>query len=78
MNPWAIILGLIGVSCIIVAVKGTQDNVISAVTGKHYGSTTLAGGPVFPGTSGLVSTSGVTVQRPGVLQGGTGTNPVAV
>jgi len=42
MNPWALILILIAAGCVIVAVKGTQDNVISAIKGKPYGQTNLA------------------------------------
>jgi len=50
MNPWAVILALIAVGCLIVAYKGTQDNVFSAITGKAIGSQNLAGAT---GTSGV-------------------------
>lgn len=40
MNPWAIILMLFGAACLIVAAKGTQDNVISAIKGSSYSPST--------------------------------------
>ena len=43
MNPWAFVILLIAVLMIIVAWKGTQDNVISAVIGRPYGNSTLGG-----------------------------------
>lgn len=60
MNPWAIILALIAVGCLVVSYKGTQDNLFSAVTGKQVGSTTL-------GTS---SSSGATTTPPLTNGGG--------
>lgn len=41
MNPWALALVALGVLALIVAWKGTQDNVISAVLGRPYGNSTL-------------------------------------
>lgn len=36
MNPWAVPVILIALACFVVAVKGTQANVIATVTGKPY------------------------------------------
>lgn len=41
MNPWALFIILIALLLFVVAVKGTQDNVISAIKGKPYGNTVL-------------------------------------
>ena len=41
MNPWSFVIFLIGLACLIVAYKGTEDNVIAAVKGKRYGNSTL-------------------------------------
>lgn len=43
MNPWAVILLLIAIGCLIVAYKGTQDNVFSALTGKTVGKPNISG-----------------------------------
>ena len=42
MNPVAVVLILIGAVFIIVGYKGKQDNLISAITNKHYGTGTLS------------------------------------
>jgi hypothetical protein len=43
MNPWAVILLLIAIGCLIVAYEGSQDNVFSAITGKKVGSPNISG-----------------------------------
>ncbi|MGH7239165.1 MAG: hypothetical protein ACREHG_03755 [Candidatus Saccharimonadales bacterium] len=62
MNPWAFLLVLIAFALFIVSYKGTQDNVISAVLGRHYGNSTLGGQPsskasanANPTTNGITS-----------------------
>jgi hypothetical protein len=44
MNPWGILIIALGVMLIIVGVKGSQHNVVSALTGKGgtSGKTTAA------------------------------------
>lgn len=41
MNPVAVVLILIAAVFIIAGFKGKQDNLISALTNKHYGNGTL-------------------------------------
>jgi hypothetical protein len=41
MNPFALIGILISLGLIIIAVKGTQDNVIAALKGKQYGNSVI-------------------------------------
>lgn len=41
-NPWAFLLVILAIVFFIVSYKGTQDNVIAAVTGKRYGNSVLA------------------------------------
>lgn len=36
MNPWALVIVLIGVMLIIIGVQGSYGKVISALTGKEY------------------------------------------
>lgn len=38
---WALILILMAIGAIVVAMKGTQDNVIAAAIGKPYGNSIL-------------------------------------
>jgi len=42
VNPWAILLILVAVAVVIVGFKGTQDNVISVIKGKPYGTSALS------------------------------------
>lgn len=41
MNPVAVFIGLIGVAFLIIGFKGKQDDFLTAVMGKKYGSSTL-------------------------------------
>lgn len=41
MNPWAAFVIVIALAIIIVGVKGKEDNLIAAIIGKQYGSSTL-------------------------------------
>ena len=41
MNPWAGLIVLIAIGLFVIAYKGTQDNVISAVLGRPYGNSGL-------------------------------------
>lgn len=41
MNPFALIVIAIAIGLLVVGVKGTQDNFISAIKGKPYGNTVL-------------------------------------
>ena len=43
MNPWAFVILVVAIVLIILAWKGTQDNVISAIIGRPYGNTQLKG-----------------------------------
>lgn len=72
MNPWAGLIIVFAILLIIVAWKGTQDNVISALLNRPYTSTptastssTAGGGTVnlaaTPSTSGLSSLPGTIV-----------------
>lgn len=42
MNPWAFLVVVIAVALVVIGVKGSQDNFLSAVLGRPYGQTTLA------------------------------------
>ena len=42
MNPWALLIIALAVLALIVAYKGTQDNVVSAILGRPYGNSNLA------------------------------------
>lgn len=42
MNPWGVVYLIVGIILLVIAWKGSQDNVISALTGKPYGSSTLS------------------------------------
>lgn len=44
MNPYALVIIAIGIVAVIVARKGTQDNVVSAFLGRPYGNSTLGAG----------------------------------
>lgn len=48
LNPWAALVILAAILCIIIAWKGTQDNVLSAVLGRSYGNNTLYNTPTTP------------------------------
>ncbi len=41
MNPWALVIVALAVLAILVAYKGTQDNVIAAILGRPYGNSNL-------------------------------------
>lgn len=41
MNPWAGLIVLIAIVLIVIAYKGTQDNVLSALLGRPYGNSGL-------------------------------------
>ena len=41
MNPGALVILFIALVLIVVAWKGTQDNVIAAVIGRQYGNSTI-------------------------------------
>ena len=41
MNPYALILLLVGITLIVIAWKGSQDNVLSALLNRPYGNSTL-------------------------------------
>lgn len=49
MNPWAVLVILLGIVLVIVGIKGTQHNVTSAITGKQHQGT---GSPVASGPPG--------------------------
>lgn len=49
MNPWALVIVALAIALFVVAAKGTQDNVISALKGKTYGTSYLGA----PGTNGM-------------------------
>lgn len=51
MNPWALLVILLGVMLVVIGVKGTQHDIASAITGKTTGSGTPANAS---GTSGTV------------------------
>ena len=52
MNPWAGLIIVLAVLFFIVAWKGTQDNVLTALLNRPYGSSTLGQAPVYtPGFS---------------------------
>lgn len=59
MNPWALLVILIGIVLVIVGVKGTQHNIIGAITGRG-GSAGNAPGSVTLASSGIGP-----VQKPG-------------
>ena len=42
MNPWAAVILLIAFACIVIGVKGTEDNLVAAITGKRYNNSTLS------------------------------------
>lgn len=42
MNPWAIILILLAIVMLLVAWKGTQDNVVAMFLGHKYGNSTIS------------------------------------
>lgn len=44
MNPYALVIVVIGIVALIVAYKGTQDNVISALLNRPYGNSNLGSG----------------------------------
>jgi hypothetical protein len=41
MNPWSVVLLLLGIACLIIGAKGTQDNAVAMLKGKKYGKSTL-------------------------------------
>jgi hypothetical protein len=41
MNPWALLLLLVAVVLVIVAWRGSQDNVVAAIIGRQYGNSTV-------------------------------------
>lgn len=49
MNPWALLVILLGVMLVVIGVKGTQHDIASAITGKAAaGVPTNAGGSSGP------------------------------
>lgn len=50
MNPWAGLIVLISIGLFVIAYKGTQDNVISAVLGRPYGNSALNSTDVAAGS----------------------------
>lgn len=52
MNPWALLVIGLGILLIIMGVKGSYGNVVSALTGKPYKPTTTAA----QSTSGSITT----------------------
>lgn len=47
MNPWAGLIIVIAILFFIVGWKGTQDNVLTAILNRPYGSATVGAGPVY-------------------------------
>ena len=45
MNPWALVIIGIGIMLVIVGVKGTQHNLVPAITGKKSGNTSAPAAP---------------------------------
>lgn len=40
-NPWAAVIVLIGLAAVIIGVKGNEHNLIAAVLGRGYKTSTL-------------------------------------
>ena len=60
MNPFALLIVVVALLLFVVAFKGTQDNVISALLGRQYGNAQLGQGtaaPVGPQPTSYVPTS---------------------
>ena len=41
MNPFSLLLVALGIGLMIIGFRGHQDNLVSAITGHEWGSTTL-------------------------------------
>lgn len=50
MNPWALLVILLGIVLVIIGVKGTQHNITSAITGHGTGGATPTGSKKQTGT----------------------------
>lgn len=57
LNPWAVVILLIGLSLMVAGFKGSQDNLIAAITGKPYKNSTL-GASSASGKGGAFSSGG--------------------
>lgn len=57
MNPWAIVIAIVGLLCIVVGVKDAQGNVLAAITGgsSSVGSNT---NPADPSNGGVNNWAG--------------------
>lgn len=51
MNPWAGLIVVVAILLIIIAWKGTQDNVIAALLNRPYKDSTVGGKSVVSGSS---------------------------
>lgn len=59
LNPWAVVILLVGLSLMVAGFKGSQDNLVAAITGKPYKNSTLASNQSSAnGTGGGFSTGG--------------------
>jgi len=58
MNPWALLVILIGIVLIVTGIKGTQHNIAGAITGKGQQPVTAA-----PPPNKLVPTPGKTAPQ---------------
>lgn len=67
MNPWAGLIIVVAVLFFIVAWKGTQDNVLTAILNRPYGSATVGGAPKY--TPGFSSFSPSTTPAAPTFQG---------
>ncbi len=41
MNPWAVVIVLIGLGAVVIGYKGNEQNLIAAVLGRQYKSSSL-------------------------------------
>lgn len=65
LNPWAGLILVVAMLAFVVAWKGTQDNVITALTGRAYGNTTLGGAGGSGTSSSTATTSALTLTSTG-------------
>lgn len=52
MNPWALLVILLGVMLVIIGIKGTQHDIASAITGKQAATPGTGGSGAAPGNAG--------------------------
>jgi hypothetical protein len=41
LNPWAVVIVLIALACIVIGYKGNEQNLIAALLGRPYKSSSL-------------------------------------